>query len=439
MKRVASSLLAIALFACSAASAQKTIPKGAKSAPGSAYKLVAVKVTGSERYTEKEILPATGLQLGQMVTEEDFKAAVRRLGETGLFTDIGYSYSFSPTGTKVEFQLTDAPRKNLVPAHFENFVWFTDAELLTELQRRVPLFKQLLPVSGGLPDRVSEALQSLLQDKHLPGHVDYLRESPQEGGKLIGIAYSVQDVDFIIHDIDFPGATPDLLPALKTASRRLSGAKYVRSSLGKVADVDYLPVCLQRGYLKAEFAESSAHVVSQSADEVDVDAAFPVTPGKVYSTSDVAWKGNSAIPTAQLQPLIHSPAGQPADAVRLGRDLEQIGKLYRDHGYMMAQVTPAPTMDDEKSTVHYDLNVVEGDQFKMGELELVGLEAQETARLQEAWTLAEGQPYNASYPSLFLQKNFRNAGARVRWKARVDESVNAKDKTVDVTIRFTPE
>ncbi len=439
MKRVASSFLAILLFASSVAFAQKTKPKGRETIPGSAYKLVAVKVTGSERYTDKEILPATGLQIGQIVGEEDFKGAVQRLGETGLFADISYSYSYSPTGTKLEFQLTDAPEKNLVPAHFENFVWFSDAELLSELQRRVPLFKQVLPIAGGLPDRVSEALQWLLQDKHLPGRVDYLRESPQEGGKLIGIAYAVQDIAFIIHDVDFPGATPDLLPGLKTASRRLSGAKYVRSSLGKVAEVDFLPVCLQHGYLKAEFAESSAHVASQSADEVDVDAAFPVTPGKVYSTSEVAWKGNAALPTAQLQPLLHLHAGQPADAIRLTRDLDEIGKLYRDHGYMTAHVTPVPTMDDEKGSVHYDLDVVEGDQFQMGELELVGLEAQETTRLQDAWTLAEGQPYNASYPMLFLEKNFHNAGARVRWRARVDESVNPKDKTVDVTIRFTPE
>jgi outer membrane protein assembly factor BamA len=440
MKRAASLLLAFALFALSASSAQKTTAKGTMSNPGSAYKLTAVKVTGSERYTEKEILPATGLQIGQIVGEEDFKGAVQRLGETGLFADISYSYSYSPTGTKLEFQLTDTAEKNLVPVHFENFVWFSDAELLAELQRRVPLFKQMLPVSGGFPDRLSEALQSMLTDRHAPGHVDYLRQGKQDGGDLTGIAYRVTDVDIRIRNAEFPGAAPEQVGLLKAAAHRLSGAEYNRDALAAVARLDLLPVYLQRGYLKAAFSQSDARVVeSASSDEVLVDAILPVTPGKVYSTSDVAWKGNVAIPTAQLQLLIHLPTGQPADAVRLAHDLEDIGKLYRDHGHMMAHVTPVPAMDDEMSTVHYDLNVVEGDQFKMGELELVGLEAQETARLQEAWTLAEGQPYNASYPMLFLQKNFRNAGARVRWKSRVDESVNASDKTVDVTIRFTPE
>src|SRR5262249_48299703 len=139
MKRTAPSLLAIALLACSAAPAQKTAPKAAKGNPASANALVAVKVAGTERYTAQESTPAPGLQLGQIVGEEDLKRAVQRLGESGLFTDVGYSYSYSPAGTKVEFQLADTPEANLVPVRFENFVWFTDAELLTELRRRVPL------------------------------------------------------------------------------------------------------------------------------------------------------------------------------------------------------------------------------------------------------------------------------------------------------------
>jgi outer membrane protein assembly factor BamA len=248
-------------------------------------------------------------------------------------------------------------------------------------------------------------------------------------------------VDIRIRNLEFPGATPEQAQLLKTAAHRLPGAEYVRDVLAAVARLDLLPVYLQRGYLKAEFSQSDARVVepAPSDDEVQVDAILPVTPGKVYSTSDVAWKGNSAINTTQMQSLIHLATGQPVDAVRLERDLEEIVKLYRNQGYMMAHITPSPDMDDEKSTVHYDLNVAEGDQFKMGELEIVGLDAQETPRLQEAWTLAEGQPYNASYPRQFLEKNFRDMHTRVHWKPSVNESVNVKDKTVDVTIKFTAE
>ena len=135
MKKSALILLLSCLLEFATAAAQKSAGS-AKTSPIAAYRLIGLKVTGTQRFTEKEILPASGLALGQNVAEADFKEAARRLGDTGLFTDVAYSFSFSPTGTKLELQLTDIEESKLIPAHFENFVWFTDAQLLTEIQRQ---------------------------------------------------------------------------------------------------------------------------------------------------------------------------------------------------------------------------------------------------------------------------------------------------------------
>ncbi len=132
------------------------------------HRLLALKATGSTRYTDKEILGASGLQLGQDAAEGDFKEAAQRLGESGMFSGVVYSFTFSDAGSKLDLQLTDVDQSKLVPASFENFVWFTDAELLAALPQRVPLFKQLLPVTGRLPDEVTNALQALLSEKHYP-------------------------------------------------------------------------------------------------------------------------------------------------------------------------------------------------------------------------------------------------------------------------------
>jgi len=404
-----------------------------------AFTLLTVKVTGTTRYTEKEILPAAGLQLGQAATEADFQNAVQRLGTTGLFSDVAYSYSYSGTGAKLELQLKDVEQNKLVPAHFENFIWYTDAQLVSELQRRVPLFQQLLPASGSLPDQVSEALQAMLDEEQIQARVDYLREAKQNGEDLIGIAYRVMDFAIHIRNAEFPGAAPEHVPPLTAAARRLAGAEYVRSSLVAVARLDLLPVYLKRGYLKASFGPTDARVVTQTSSEAEVDVLFPVTPGKVYSATDLTWKGNVVFPAEQLQRLIHLPGGQPADAVRLANDLESVEKLYRTRGYMTAHINSNPTFDEDKSTVHFDLNVVEGEQFKMGELEILGLDTQAKTRLQDAWTLREGEPYNGEYAAQFLEKTFRLLPGVVRWDSSVHESLNAQDKTVDVTIRFTPQ
>ena len=111
-------------------------------------------------------------------------------------------------------------------------------------------------------------------------------------------------------------------------------------------------------------------------------------------------------------------------------------RLYRNRGYMTVQVKPDAQFDEEKSTVHYDLNVVEGDLYKMGELEIAGLDTQAKARLQAAWTLREGQPYNADYLRKFLLDTRDLVPRGVRWAVSIHETLEAKDKTVDVEIRF---
>lgn len=176
---------------------------GQKQSSLTAAKLVSLKVTGTTRYNDKEILAASGLQIGQLAADGDFQEAVQRLGNSGLFGSVVYSYTASGKGVTLELQLTDVDESKLVPAHFDNFVWFTDDELTRELQKRVPLFKMLLPLTGNLADRVSEALQSILSDRQFPGRVDYLREGDEAGGNLHGIDYHVEEVGITIRDVEF--------------------------------------------------------------------------------------------------------------------------------------------------------------------------------------------------------------------------------------------
>ena len=102
---------------------------------------------------------------------------------------------------------------------------------------------------------------------------------------------------------------------------------------------------------------------------------------------------------------------------------------------MTAQVKPDPQMDDEKSAVHYDLNIAEGDLYKMGELEILGLDTQSHDRLREAWKLREGEPYNSDYTRKFLDDARPLLPRGAQYTVKVNEELN-KDKTVDVTIHF---
>lgn len=140
-------VLALGDLAVSPINAQPQTTKSATAqAPTSTYKLLEIKVTGSKRFTQEEVATACGLPTGAVVGDEDFKKAARQLGESGAFHDIAYTYSYSSAGLKLTFQVSDADK--FVPAHFTDFVWFGDHDLLQKVHERVPLFNGELPATG---------------------------------------------------------------------------------------------------------------------------------------------------------------------------------------------------------------------------------------------------------------------------------------------------
>jgi len=415
---------------------------GSRASTSTVYKLVAVKAKGTSRYTDKEILAASGLQLGQDASDGDFKEAAKHLGASGLFSDVVYSFSYSGTGAQLELHLTDLDKSKLLPARFENFVWFSDAELLDSLRHHVPLFKELLPVTGRLQSEVSEALQAVLTEKALPGRVDFVLQGTQDEGDLTGVIYRVEGISTRIRNVEFPGASPEQVAFLTNAVHRIAGAEYLRSALATVARYDMLPPFLQRGYLKAAFAPSEARVVVPSPadpdanNDIEVDAILPVTPGPQYLVSSVQWKGTSVVPSEEASRNFHLIPGQPADAIRLVQDVGTLTRLYHSRGYMTADIKTDAQLDDQKSTVRYEMHVTEGELYKMGELEILGLDSASHDRLRDAWTLQEGQPYNADYTKKFVDDAARFLPRGAQYTVKIDEELAAKDKVVDLTIHF---
>lgn len=414
-----------------AQTARKPVPKAL---PPSAFKLISVTVTGAKRYTQEQIIAASGLQLGQTVSDDDFKKASRQLGETGAFSDVTYSFKFAGEGTKLDLQVTESTQ--FVPARFDNFVWLPDEELLKQLRQRVPLFDGQLPVTGTLPDEISELLQALAIEHNVQGRVDYLRFGAQDG-PIEAFVFTITGPAIRIREVKFAGAAPAELPALQAAAQKIEGQEYFRSALTVQAAKDLLPVYLQRGYLKAAFADPQPAIVHQDPQEISVDVTFPVTPGLQYKVTGIEFADAKAFPQEKLRELIHQQIGQPADAVQLEQDLDAISKLYGTRGYMKASGQPAPEMDDSQATVKYVLRIHEGDVFKMGDLDIRGFDARTTVRLVEAWKLQHGDVYDSSYYQRFL-KDINPLLPEGSWRSTFHETPDEKDKTVDVTLRFDP-
>ena len=420
-------------FACLIASAQ-TSRKPAPKDSANDHKLISVRVIGGQRYSPEEIVAACGLKVGSVATEDDFRKATQELGETGLFTNISYSFAYSSAGTKLDVQLADNDK--LVPARFENFVWFSDQDLTAKIHEILPLFRGQVPVGGSFSDQVSDALQALLLQHSLAARADYIREAESNDGPIVAVNFRVTGLNIQVHEVTVPNASPAEQAALAAAAKKLEGTEYLRSQVALFAKATLLPIYKERGFLKATFPGPQTKVFQEDHGDTQVDVALPVNPGLQYKTGKLTWDGNTAFPAEKLQSLIRAQPNQPANAVQLEADLEAIHKLYGTVGRMTAAVTPDAEFDDATSSVAYKFHVHEGEVFHLGDLDILGLDSKLTDRVRDAWTLQPEDPYDSGYAKRFVDQAWKLLPSNPNWTVNIHEGVNEKDKTVDVTLRY---
>lgn len=435
-------LLAPVLLLPSSVAQSGTHNPSARHVLTSASILIEVKVKGTRRYTPEDVLAASALRIGFAASEDDFRKAAKELTDSGAFRDVAYSYSYSSAGTRLDLQLTDS--QPFLHVRFDDFVWFTDDQLRQKAHERLPLFKGELPISGRLPEQVSDVLQALLVESNVPGHVDYLRNTGSNG-KIESINYSVSDVLIRVRKIEFTGAGPSELPLLEAAARRLPDPEYSRNRINLFAEHQLLPVYHARGYLKASFRQPQPKVVRQGGSDPGddsrnltvVDVTLGVDPGPQYKLIRIEWSGNQEFPTEKLQGFIHAHPGAPANAVELAADLEEVRNLYGSHGYLNATIKLEPQLDDAAATAIYHLAVREDYVYHMGELEFRGIDNILAAKLRTRWKLRPGEVYDGSYLRQFLTEANKLLPTNFDWGIETHVTPNSHDKTVDVEIHYT--
>jgi outer membrane protein assembly factor BamA len=395
-------------------------------------RLVGVQAVGSTRISEAEIVQASGLKLGSEVSEDSVKAAARKLADTGVFAEVNYLYTPSADGATVEFRVSDG--KKFVPCRFENFVWLADRWLRDELASRVPLFKGDLPYAGSLQNEVRDALSAILKERDLPGTVRISLVGDERKG-IEAVQFRVEGVKIRIRRLDFPGAR-EIDPAiLREALKPLLGIDYDRSFLNAFLARNAAPRYLERGFLRAGFAEPIVTPIPGDPGEISVAVAIAVREGRAYRVAGIRWVGGTVIGEKELAKQVHLAPGDLANSPVLLKDLAGIRELCDARGYLRSDVGFETVFDDEAGTAVYEIKVREGDLYRMGKLDIEGVEPDRVEALRKICRLKEGDPFDKTYwPSFVSQVGSRLPATPQGRTIGLKQAIDDKKRMVDVTV-----
>jgi outer membrane protein assembly factor BamA len=366
--------------------------------------LTAVNVAGLSQFSQDQVVRASGLQIGAPTSLADLQSAVDRLAKSGAFESVNYRYE--TRGTNLTADISVVETKNVLPCLYDNFVWFTTAQLDEAVKERVPFYAAgKLPVTGESANQARAALQDLLHSKRLPGEVSYMPYGPM-GGAASALLFRIDGAAIPIKSVAFSGEQKVTAQQLADAAKGLIGQNYSALDVESYSRAGLLPLYHQRGYLRATFAPVKVALVDPSSrgPAFDVALTLSVTEGDQYSLSSINWSGNQAIATTELAKAFGMSAHEVANTDKIDVGFHNAVRVYNSHGYIKAQVLPTADLDDAQKLAAYSVTVKEGSQYHMGSITFEGVSERVANILAKDWKLKPGDIYDSEYTNEFLSK-----------------------------------
>jgi outer membrane protein insertion porin family len=360
-----------------------------------------VHASGSHRYSDAQIAATAGLKPGDPISNQTLQDISDELAQLGVFSRVSFRFTAKNNRATVNFELEDAP---IVPVMFENFPWFTDQELSDEIRRAVPLFDGGAPRGGSLIDEITAALSAKLASRGIKSNIEHTLLSEPSSDEEV-MQFRQDDVKFTIASLSFGDSAAQNSEKLRDRMSDLVGKKFSRFAIELFENEQVRPIYLSAGRIRVKLGAPVVHLNGDGQQgQSTVDVQIPVEPGQVFRLSSAAWSGSMAIDAATLSRLVSVKPGDLADGMKLASGWQQIELEYGHRGYLDAKITPVAKFDDASVTVRYDVTIVEGPQYRMGELVITGLSLDAERRLRNAWRLAPGQVFDKTFLDSTLSK-----------------------------------
>ena len=394
------------------------------------YRLSPLKVEGAKRYTTDDLAKLGGLQPGQSISLADLQAAADRLAASGLFKQLRFGYETRSAELIVTFEVEEAPSS--IPVVFDNFIWFPGDEVMAMVRKDVPAFDGTLPETVGAPDLVIRSLQALLTARGIPGTVVM---TPQADLKTKGLRYifSVTNPAPIICDVSVSGTTPAIQREALDAAKTLAGQTYSHFYLTQMSAGTLQDIYRRHGRLRAAIVPIAAK--SEAASCAGANVLLRVDEGPAYTWAGAVWSGNAVAATADLDKLLGMRPGELADDSKVRSGLRRITATYGRNGFIMFSAAATFRLNDESKTAVFEFAVSEGPQFRMGNVEIVGLPERDAEALRRRWKLATGATFDDAYPGEFLVKE-ATARQPEGKSVEIQTEMNRTSRTVNVRVIF---
>ena len=348
-----------------------------------------VRVEGAKHIPEAQIVPLTGLVAGAQVGRKELQDAADALVRTGLFTKVNFKYDTHNDNLVVTFHIEENAR---LPVSYDNFPWYSDAELDEALRKEIPFYDGHLPEAGQVVERAATILKAFVAVRAPNAEITHqvvlspLSDGSEQQFTVEGPVPKIAKLEF-----SDPKLTEDL--AVRAHIAEIVGHAYSRMTIHVFLAEQIRPIYQQQGFLQAKIGPAEVRLSgdpNQQKLTEQIPVYVPCVPGTIYRWKGVGWKGNAAISSITLENTLGLKVGDVANGQAIEGGWERVREEYGQRGFLEAKVTPVAAYDDAAHTTSYEVTIVEGPVFHYGSMTISGMSLAGERKIQEAWSMKPG-------------------------------------------------
>jgi outer membrane protein insertion porin family len=376
-----------------------------------------IEIVGNERVTRDTILYYLSSKEGEYFNDSLIKKDFRILWETGFFSDIRIEQAQGTQGKIVRITLVENPV-------IKNIVYKTGKKLKEDdiVNKLKETDNYVLPYSYYSPyriQRIKSTIEDLLLEKGLQsGQVKVKTE--RQGKNEVEVIFDIDEGPKVrVGRVILEGKTRIPESIIREAMKQNRKHDLISWITGKDVykqnkleeDLANIKKKFQEyGFMEATVGEPRVEEITKKTiflkKQKMMKIIIPVNAGYRYRVGEVKIEGNKALSTKFLSQLIKYKKGDLYSTKNREKSIEDIGEVYRDGGYLRAQVFPVESLDPKRKLVNLTFNIYEGEVAYLHRLEFRGNTYTKDKVVRREFLLREGDRFSLAY--------FKNSILRIK-------------------------
>ncbi len=326
-----------------------------------------IRASGFVNVDSLVIIRTFGLRVGDPYGRDVVKDGVRRLFQSGLYTDVNVVDVLAADGVGLTVVVAERPR--IKGIRFSGGDKIDESKLKPKL---TSMEGQLLD-QGTLELDAGKVAEAYGEEGYALARVQPRTEPAGPG--VVDVVFDVQEGSKVkVREVQFHGTrstrtfTPEELQgAMKSKTPGfLRGGAYKPSQLDQ--DATQLRLFMRsRGFKDAD-VDSIRPIFSPDGKTVALNVY--VREGTRYRFGNISWSGNTVVPTQVLDQVTMVNRLAPYNETQVHKTLEGAYTLYQEQGFLYLSIDPRFTEHD--SIVDVEFAVQEGSRTRIADLQIMG-------------------------------------------------------------------